>query len=88
MQRDNFVTHNLESTPLEIKTDRALGSEDEIMLTFETASGNSEAGFKITFPARYSVPFIRFFACRNHDHYFYNNIIPKMPMIMLLRGIT
>jgi hypothetical protein len=57
--RDVFYTHDLETTPLQIKTDSAAGSEEKVALAvwFSTADDRNSGGIRLKFtdPPEYHI---------------------------------
>ena len=57
MERDKYIDYDLESTPLEVKTDSAAGSGDKLDLVFYDDDVYSNAGLSIYFtsPPQYRI---------------------------------
>ena len=49
IQPEVKIAHNLETTPLQIKTDSTVGSDEEVRVYFSNASGWTSAGFNLYF---------------------------------------
>ena len=49
MQRDVFIEWDLESTPLEVKTNSVLGSKNEVYVTFFSAGGEHAGQVQLYF---------------------------------------
>ena len=60
VQRGIFIPLDLENTPLEIKTDSTLGSEDKVWVYFYTTQGEPKGGLYIYFS---STPQYYLYAC-------------------------
>ena len=57
VQRDVDIEYDLETTPLEIRSDSELGSGDLVYVYFYTSQGDSAGGvwFKLTSPPQYNI---------------------------------
>jgi hypothetical protein len=57
VQDDEKIDYDLETTPLEIKTDSMIGSEDKMRIGLHNSHGNNPVGFyfKFTSPPQYLV---------------------------------
>ena len=61
VQRGVYIDYNLQSNPLEIRSDSELGSGDQVYVYFYSSQGGivGGVGFKLTSPPQYSI-----FNCR------------------------
>ena len=62
MQRDVLIEWDLESTPLEVRTDSVLGSDDRVHVNFYPAEGNYAGQVFLYFPStapQYSIKWCR-----------------------------
>ena len=49
VQRGEYINYDLENSPLQIKTDRVVGSDEEVIVFFYTAGGDSAGGVWLFF---------------------------------------
>ena len=73
MQHDVKIDHDLEKSPLQIKTDSALGSDHVTVVTFYTAEEDVAGVFSIRFK---SPPTYRFLYCMN-EHTNFPTALPS-----------
>ena len=84
MQHDVKIDHDLENSPLQIKTDSVLGSDHEVVLRFYTVEEDVAGDFSIRFTSR---PTYRFLYCMN-EHTNFPTALPSVgitPVIFRLK---